>query len=124
MSIEITGGISTTITQIINVNDIPEKPTIADDTFSVTENTAANVIIKNMNDYYSDPDAGESVSFSILAGNVNTVWSVDSATRTFNTFKNQLQNHDNNRRPNSNSNKEKHTRHTSFDVRTFYLKAS
>jgi hypothetical protein len=87
LRIKITGGISTEIDQIINVNDVPEAPTISSASLTVVENTVAGTLLTAMSNHYSDPDAGETVTFSLLDGNVNNVWTIDAATRKFNANK-------------------------------------
>lgn len=54
LRIKITGGIATEIDQIINVLNVAEAPTITPTTLTVTENTAANTMIADMNTYWND----------------------------------------------------------------------
>jgi len=64
----------------INLNDLNEPPTIADQTFTIAEN--ALVATSPGTVAASDPDAGDSLTYSITAGNADGAFAINSATGT------------------------------------------
>jgi Ca2+-binding RTX toxin-like protein len=69
---------------LLDVNEIPanQAPEIADQTFSIEENpplgTTAGVVAA------TDADAGQTLSYAIVAGNTNAVFAIDSVTGELN----------------------------------------
>lgn len=69
---------------LLDVNETPANsaPLIADQTFSIEETpplgTTAGVVLA------SDPDAGQTLSYAIVAGNTNAVFAIDSVTGELN----------------------------------------
>jgi hypothetical protein len=73
-----TGNLSSQATVTINLSDINEVPSIANQAFSVSENatngSSIGIVIA------SDPDAGQTLSYSILSGNTSSVFAINSGT--------------------------------------------
>ena len=53
-------------------------PTIADQSFSIAENSANNTVVGTV--AASDPDAGQSLTYAITAGNTGNAFAINSAT--------------------------------------------
>ena len=66
----------------VNVNDVNEAPTANDDTFSIDENSAGGTSVGTVS--ATDPDAGQTLSYAITAGNTNTTFAIDSSTGAIN----------------------------------------
>ncbi|MFO0426939.1 MAG: cadherin domain-containing protein [Planctomyces sp.] len=57
---------------------VNQPPVISDDSFSIDENSVAGTVVGTVN--ATDPDAGQSVSFSIVSGNTGGAFAIDAAT--------------------------------------------
>ena len=62
----------------VNVIDLNELPVMGVQTFSVEENSATGTMVGQM--LASDPDQGQSLSYSILSGNTGNAFSINSST--------------------------------------------
>ncbi|MEZ5082513.1 MAG: cadherin repeat domain-containing protein [Bacteroidales bacterium] len=71
-----TGALSDQAIVTINLNDINEAPEISDQTFSIDENSQNGAIAGTV--IASDPDAGQSVTFAISAGNTDNTFLINS----------------------------------------------
>ena len=76
------GGLSATATITVNVNAPPapvnNAPVIANQTFSVDDGSANGTVVGTV--IASDPDAGDTLSYSITGGNTNNAFSIDTGT--------------------------------------------
>jgi VCBS repeat-containing protein len=72
------GGLSSTATVTVNINNVNEAPFIANQTFSVSENSANGTMVGTV--VASDPDAGDTKSFSITAGNAGGAFNINTST--------------------------------------------
>lgn len=72
------GALSGSATVTISLNNINEYPVVANQTFSVNEFAAKGTIIGTV--IASDPDAGQTLSYAITAGNTSTAFSINSST--------------------------------------------
>ena len=59
-------------------NAINESPTINDDTFTVSEDAAVTTSVGSVT--ASDPDTGDTLTYSIIAGNTGNAFVIDSST--------------------------------------------
>ncbi len=71
-----TGNLSSQAMVTISLLDINEPPSINNQSFSITENSTDGTIIGNV--LASDPDAGQTINYSILAGNTDNAFEIDS----------------------------------------------
>lgn len=62
----------------IDLDDINESPIIADQSMSVNENSTSGTEVGTV--VSSDPDAGQSLSYSIISGNFNDAFTINPAT--------------------------------------------
>ncbi len=62
----------------INLTDLNETPVIVDQSFSIVENLPNGTVIGQMNG--ADPDAGDSVIFTIVSGNTGGAFAIDATT--------------------------------------------
>jgi len=67
---------SATVT--VNVNNVNEAPVVAPATFSINENSASGATVGTVT--ASDPDAGQTRTFAITAGNTGSAFSINSST--------------------------------------------
>lgn len=73
------GGLSNTKTVTINVTDVNETPVMpAAGPFSVAEDAAVNTVVGSVS--ATDPDTGQTITYSITSGNTNGVFAINSAT--------------------------------------------
>src|SRR6056297_2097412 len=71
------GGTSNAAVTTITVN-LNAPPTATDDTFSIDENSADGAAVGTVS--ATDPDAGQTLSYAITAGNTNTTFAINSST--------------------------------------------
>jgi hypothetical protein len=76
--VEDTGSLTATATVTINLNDLNEAPVVNNQSFRVDENTANGTSVGTVS--ASDPDAGDSLTYSIAAGNTDGAFAIDSST--------------------------------------------
>jgi VCBS repeat-containing protein len=67
---------SATVT--INLTDVNEAPVVSPATFSLPENSANGTLVGTVT--FTDPDAGQTHTFSITAGNTNTAFAINAGT--------------------------------------------
>ncbi|MBV8857340.1 MAG: tandem-95 repeat protein, partial [Acidobacteria bacterium] len=67
---------SNTIT--VNLNDVNEAPVVNPATFAIAENSANGTSVGTVT--YSDPDAGQTKTCAITAGNTGTAFAIDPST--------------------------------------------
>ena len=72
-------ALGNTATVRITVTDVNEAPSLSDFTLSVAENSVAGTAVGTPL-AASDPDAGQTVSYSITAGNAMGIFRIDSST--------------------------------------------
>jgi hypothetical protein len=73
------GGLFDTTTVTINVADVNETPTLnAAGPFTFAENTAIGTLVTTMT--ASDPDTGQTLSYSIQSGNTGNMFAINAAT--------------------------------------------
>lgn len=65
-------------TVTVNLNNINESPVISNQAFSVVQNASNGTIVGTVT--ASDPDQGQSLSFSITAGNTNNVFNINTTS--------------------------------------------
>ncbi len=73
-----TGALSSQATVSISLTDVNEAPVISNQSFSVAENSANGTNIGTV--VASDPDAAQTKTFSILSGNTNDAFTINSST--------------------------------------------
>lgn len=73
-----TGNLSSQATVTVNIVNVNEPPVITNQTFSVSENSINGTVVGTVS--ASDPDAGQILSFTILSGNTNGAFSINSST--------------------------------------------
>ncbi|WP_346190067.1 cadherin domain-containing protein [Rubritalea halochordaticola] len=72
------GGLSDTATVTVNVSNVNEAPVANDTSGSVAEDVAVGTSVALVTS--SDPDAGDSVSYAITAGNTAGAFAINSST--------------------------------------------
>ncbi|WP_346187115.1 cadherin domain-containing protein [Rubritalea halochordaticola] len=72
------GGLSDTATVIVTVTNVNEAPSAATAAGSVAENSAAGTSVATV--LATDPDAGDTLSFAITAGNTGGVFAINANT--------------------------------------------
>jgi hypothetical protein len=72
------GGLSALGTVSVNVSDVNEAPSVGDATFNVEENSAVGSVVGTV--AAVDPDVGDSLNYSLAAGNVGAAFTIDAAT--------------------------------------------
>jgi hypothetical protein len=75
-----TGSLTDQATITVNLNDVNENPNILTASFAVNENSANGTIVGTVS--ASDPDNGQTLSFSILGGNSSGAFQINSNTGT------------------------------------------
>ncbi len=78
VQVEDSGTLTDTATITVNVTDVNEAPSASDDTFSLAEDAANGTVVGTVS--ASDPDAGDSLTYSITAGNTGGAFAIDSNT--------------------------------------------
>jgi hypothetical protein len=73
-----TPGLSDAATVTVNLNDVNEAPIVNDQSFSIDENATNGMAVGTV--AATDSDAGDGISYSIIAGNEETVFALDSET--------------------------------------------
>ncbi len=72
------GTAATSVTVTVAVNDVNENPVVANQSFSVNENSTEGTVVGTVE--ASDPDTAL-LTFSIISGNTDNVFSLSSSTR-------------------------------------------
>ena len=72
-----TGALSASATVTININDVNEAPTIADQAFNIDENSANTTSIGIVT--ATDQDSGQTLSYSITSGNTGSAFAIDNS---------------------------------------------
>jgi len=78
VKVEDSGGLTDTAAVTVNVTDVNEDPTVSSASFSIDEHSADGSAVGTLT--ASDPDAGDSLTYSIIAGNDQGLFSIDSST--------------------------------------------
>jgi hypothetical protein len=73
-----TGLLSDTATITINLLDLNEAPAAFGKSFTISENRSAGYVVGNITT--SDPDAGQTISYSITGGNTNNAFAINATT--------------------------------------------
>ncbi|NOX45940.1 MAG: T9SS type A sorting domain-containing protein [Chlorobi bacterium] len=73
-----TGSLTDQATITINLNDVNESPDITSASFSINENSANGTAVGTVS--ASDPDTGQTLSFSIIGGNTSGAFQINSNT--------------------------------------------
>ena len=73
-----TGNLSNMATISITLLNVNEPPAISNQSFSLNENSPAGTIVGSV--VASDPDAGQSLAYSILSGNTNNAFLINATT--------------------------------------------
>jgi VCBS repeat-containing protein len=71
-----TSALSDEATITVNLSNVNESPVVENQTFSVAENTAAGTAVGTV--AATDPDAGQTLSYAITAGNGTGAFAIDS----------------------------------------------
>jgi VCBS repeat-containing protein len=71
-------GLASTAVLTIDVSDLNEAPTVSSSTLSVLETAANGAMVGAVS--ADDPDAGDTLSYAIVGGNVSGSFSIDPAT--------------------------------------------
>ena len=86
LTVEVTdngaGSLSSQATVTVNVTDVNEVPVIANQAFSIAENSTAGSSVGTVS--ASDPDNGQTLSFAILSGNTDNVFSMNANSGALN----------------------------------------
>jgi hypothetical protein len=72
------GTLSSQATMTINLTNVNEPPTVSPQSFSIAENSAAGTTVGTV--AATDPDAGQSLTYSILSGNTGNAFQITSTT--------------------------------------------
>jgi len=72
------GGLSDDATVTIDLNDVNEKPTVGDETFTLDENATTGTSVGGV--LGSDPDAGDALTYDILSGNGSGAFTINPTT--------------------------------------------
>ncbi|HEX5065660.1 MAG TPA: cadherin domain-containing protein, partial [Myxococcota bacterium] len=72
------GGLTDNATITVNLTNVNEAPVLNDAAFSLAENSAAGAVVGSV--AATDPDAGSTFTYSILAGNTNGAFALNVAT--------------------------------------------
>ncbi len=75
-----TGSLSAQANITVNLTNVNESPQISNQTFSIAENTANGQQVGTVT--ASDPDNGQTLTYSILSGNTNNAFQIGSSTGT------------------------------------------
>jgi lysyl endopeptidase len=78
VEVEDADGLSDSATITISLNDVNEAPSIADQDFALDENSAVGTVVGTL--AASDPDAGDTLAFSVTGGSGAGVFAVDANT--------------------------------------------
>jgi hypothetical protein len=79
LRVEDVGGLFDTQTITIDITDVNEVPVIpVTGPFSVAENAGVNTVVGSVS--ATDPDAGQTITYSITGGNTGNVFSINTAT--------------------------------------------
>jgi parallel beta-helix repeat protein len=73
-----TGFLSSQATVTVSLININEVPTISNQAFSINENSANGTNVGNV--IASDPDAGQTLTYSILSGNTSGAFTINAST--------------------------------------------
>ncbi len=71
-----------------------QAPVISNQSFSVTENSSSGTIVGQV--IASDPDAGQTLTYSITSGNTNTTFSINPTTGAITVANNEILNFESN----------------------------
>jgi len=80
-----TPSLGSQATVIVNLTDVNEVPVIANQTFSIAENSANGTSVGTV--VASDPDAGQTLTYSILSGNTSGAFALNASTGVFDVAK-------------------------------------
>lgn len=72
------GTLSDTATITINIADVNDAPTISNASFGIAEDAALSTAVGTVS--ASDEDAGQTLTYAIVAGNTGGAFAIDSAT--------------------------------------------
>ncbi len=78
VQVEDNGTLADTATVTINLNDLNETPMVNNQSFAIDENSANGTSVGTV--AASDPDAGDSLTYSITAGNTNGAFTINAGT--------------------------------------------
>jgi hypothetical protein len=73
-----TGSLSSQATITVSLLDVNEAPVIANQAFSINENSANGTLVGTV--VASDPDAGQTLTYSILSGNTGSAFAINAST--------------------------------------------
>ncbi|NVO19613.1 MAG: T9SS type A sorting domain-containing protein [Bacteroidetes bacterium] len=73
-----TGTLSNQASITVNLTDVNEPPVINNQSFTIAENTASGTNLGTV--AATDPDAGQALTFTILSGNTNNAFAINSST--------------------------------------------
>jgi len=85
---------SSSATIIINLQDVNENPVIEDQGFNINENIPNGTVVGAV--FASDPDQGQQLTYSIIAGNTGNTFAIHSTTGSLTVSNNQLINFESN----------------------------
>ena len=72
------GGLTDTAAVTVNLTNVNEVPAASDATFALAENSANDTVVGSVS--ASDPDASDTLSYAITAGDLGNAFAIDSAT--------------------------------------------
>ena len=82
LTVEVTdngaGNLSTEATITVNVTDVNQPPQISAQAFSIAENSPNGQQVGTV--VATDPDAGQTLTYSIISGNTNNAFAINSST--------------------------------------------
>jgi hypothetical protein len=73
-----TGNLSNQDTVTVSLTNVNELPQIASQSFSVPENSAIGTLVGTI--VATDPDAGQTLTYSILSGNTSNAFAINAST--------------------------------------------
>jgi len=73
-----TGNLSSQATVTVNLTNVNELPQIANQTFTIPENSANGTLVGTV--VATDPDAGQTLNYSILSGNTSNAFAINATT--------------------------------------------
>lgn len=78
IEVQDTGGLTDTASVTVNLSDVNEAPTAGDSSFGLDENSISGTNVGTVS--ASDPDAGDTLDYTITGGNTGGAFAIDNAT--------------------------------------------
>ncbi len=78
VQVEDAGHLTDTATVTVNLTNVNEAPTVSDAVFSLPENSGDGTVVGTVT--ATDPDAGDTLTYTITAGNTNGAFAINGST--------------------------------------------